>query len=310
MRQTEDTQEINMLLSSYLDAQTIYFEASPKTKEEVYSEMVSRICRIHKLPSCGKKLLDMILARDAVSTTAYATGISIPHVRMDGFNDTLISMCFLSNPIDHDGIPIKLVILIITDTSSSKLYLNIVSALLKLSKDTEAIAKLNQVKDGHGIIQTLKQLNITVKDKVTIGDIMIAKPVSVLPEATLRELSNLMSEHKVAGMPVVDKEMNYKGEVDVLNLLKVGIPDYMLMMDHLGFLSNFEPLEKLFATQDVKTVKDIMSTEDEPLKSSDSIIEAVFEMIQHKKRLFSVVDNGKLVGVITAMDVFKKVFKA
>jgi mannitol/fructose-specific phosphotransferase system IIA component (Ntr-type) len=299
-----------MLLSSYLDAQTIYFEASPKTKEEVYSEMVGRICRLHKLPTCGKKLVDLILARDAESSTAYSSGISIPHVRMHSFNDTLISICLLTNPIDYDGIPVKLVVLIITDTSSSKLYLNIVSALLKLSKDADAIAMLNQAKDGHGVIQTLKQLNIAVKDKVTIGDIMISNPVSILPEATLRDLGNKMSEYKVAGLPVVDKDMNYLGEVDVLNLLKVGIPDYMLMMDHLGFLSNFEPLEKLFATQDVKTVKDIMSTEDEPLKSTDSVIEAVFEMIQHKKRLFSVVDNGKLVGVITAMDVFKKVFKA
>ncbi len=310
MLQTEYPQEFKMLLSSYLDAQTIYFEASPKTKEEVYSDMVTRICRIHKLPSCGKKLLDMILARDSESTTAYPTGISIPHVRMDGFNDTLISMCFLANPIDYEGTPVRLVILIITDTSSSKLYLSIVSALLKLSKDADAVAMLNQAKDGHGVIQTLKQLNIAVKDKVTIGDIMISNPVSILPEASLRELGNMMSENKVAGMPVVDKNMNYLGEVDVLNLLKVGIPDYMLMMDHLGFLSNFEPLEHLFATQDVKIVKDIMSTEDEPLKSNDSVIEAVFEMIQHKKRLFSVVDNGKLVGVITAMDVFKKVFKA
>jgi len=53
-----------------------------------------------------------------------------------------------------------------------------------------------------------------------------------------------------------------------------------------------------------------MQNADIVLSPETSIIETVFEMIQHKKRFFSVVQDGKLVGVITAMDIYRRVIRA
>ena len=111
-------------------------------------------------------------------------------------------------------------------------------------------------------------------------------------------------------LPVVDAQNTYLGEVGVINLLKVGVPDYLMMIDNLNFLSNFEPLEHLFDKEDIVTVREIMYANHVTLSPSTSIIEAVTLMIRYKCRFFSVVENGKLVGVLTAMDVFSKVFKA
>lgn len=299
-----------MLLSSYLDAETIAFEPARKNRAELYSDMLGRICRHHKLPVSAPQVVDLILARDAVSSTAYPSGLAIPHIRLDNFNDTVIGMTFLHDPMDFDGTPVKLVVLILTDKSSSKLYLNIVAALLKLSVDGELMRQLQGSGDGNAVVSILRKHNITVKSELTISDIMDSAPVTILPEAKLRDLGNLMNEKHVAGMPVVKSDGTYLGEVDVLSLLKVGIPDYMLMMDHLGFLGSFEPLEQLFVQEDIKTVREIMVNDGVTLEPSASIIEAVFEMIQHKKRFISVVQNGKLLGVITAMEVFRKVFKS
>jgi CBS domain-containing protein len=58
-------------------------------------------------------------------------------------------------------------------------------------------------------------------------------------------------------------------------------------------------------------VKDIMQSDTEYLSPAASIPEVVFMMIQKQKRFYSVVDDsGKLVGVVTAMDIFRKVIKA
>lgn len=299
-----------MLLSSYLEADTIAFEPALKSRTELYTDMLGRINRNHRLPIPTNEVVDLILARDAVSSTAYPSGIAIPHIRMDNFNDTVIAMTFLQNPLDYAGIPVKLVVLIITDKSSSKLYLNIVAALLRLSTDESILHQLQQSRDGASVLATLRKHNVTIKAELTISDIMDSNPVTIQPEAKLRDLGNLLEEKHVAGMPVVKSDGTYLGEVDVLNLLKVGIPDYMLMMDHLGFLGSFEPLEQLFVQEDIKTVKEIMVNDGVTLEPTASIIEAVFEMIQHKKRFISVVQNGKLLGVITAMEVFRKVFKS
>ena len=46
------------------------------------------------------------------------------------------------------------------------------------------------------------------------------------------------------------------------------------------------------------------------LSSDASIVETVYHMLKDNKRYFCVVDNGRLVGIITAMDIFRKVIKA
>jgi CBS domain-containing protein len=43
------------------------------------------------------------------------------------------------------------------------------------------------------------------------------------------------------------------------------------------------------------------------LHPAASVVEAVFVMMQERKRYISVVDNGLLKGVITAMDIFRKI---
>ncbi|HRY83035.1 MAG TPA: PTS sugar transporter subunit IIA [Candidatus Cloacimonadota bacterium] len=299
-----------MLLSSYLDADTIAFETSLKSTAEIYADQIGRINRHHKLPLPSPQIVDLVLARDAVSSTAYPSGLAIPHIRLDNFNDTVIAMTFLQNPADYNGTPARLVVLIITDKSSSKLYLNLVATLLKLSANPDIMSQLQQARDGGAVLGLLRKHNICVKTELTCSDIMDSDPITIRPEAKLRDLGNLMNERHVAGMPVVKSDGSYMGEVDVLNLLKVGIPDYMLMMDHLGFLGSFEPLEQLFVQEDIKTVGEIMVNDGITLDPSASIIEAVFEMIQHKKRFISVVRDHKLLGVITAMEVFRKVFKS
>jgi CBS domain-containing protein len=108
-------------------------------------------------------------------------------------------------------------------------------------------------------------------------------------------------------MPVVDETGKYIGEVNVLNLLKVGVPNYVMMLDNLSFLASYEPLENLFGKQDILFVKDIMTTGDVFIRPESSIIEAVFLMFSQNKRYLSVVKDEKLVGLVTAMDILIKV---
>ena len=296
-----------MLLASFLEAHNILFENRVLTKEQVYKQLVDRLCSQYKLPVCGSKLLELIFQREEEVSSAYPTGIAIPHIRMDGLNDTLIVMTFLQNPLDYNGIKVSWVVLILTDKTSSKTYLNIVAALLKLSKDKEAMAALASAGDGYSVIQYLKRKEVEVKKDVTVADIMVQNPIAVLPQNSLRELINLMGTHRVAGMPVVDETGKYIGEVNVLNLLKVGVPNYVMMLDNLSFLASYEPLENLFGKQDILFVKDIMTTGDVFIRPESSIIEAVFLMFSQNKRYLSVVKDEKLVGLVTAMDILIKV---
>lgn len=300
-----------MLVSNLLDARAIIHEHRILTKEQVYRTLVDRICRHYNLPVCGEGLIKLILERDQESTTAYPTGIAIPHIRMDNYRDTVVGMAFLQNPLDYEGTKVHWVCLVITDKSSSNLYLNLVAALLKLSKDSQVMQSLMNQHDGGGVVQLLAKMEIPLKKDITVADIMITDPVSIRKDALLTELSGILCSRNLSFIPVVDKNNRYLGEVNILRLLKVGVPDYLMMLDNVSFLRAYEPLDRLFEQEGVLTVGEIMSTDEEYLSSETSIPEAVFEMIQHQKRFYSVVDpSGFLVGVITAMDIFRKVIKA
>lgn len=297
-------------MASFLDARDVLIEHKILSKEQVYQTLVERICRHHQLPICGDKLIELIRKRDEEASTAYPTGIAIPHIRMEGYQDTVVAMAFLQNPIDFDGVKVSWVVLIITDKSSSKIYLNIVAALLKISKSPEQLALLMSAVDGHAVIHHLKSLNIEVKKDLTIADIMITNPISITPDKLLKDLGALMSDKGISIVPVTDSQGKFLGEANLLTFLKVGVPDYIMMLDNLNFLSSFEPLESLFERQDEVKVSEIMEKDIDTITPDASVIEAVFEMIQHKKRHLSVVENGKLVGVVTAMDIFTQIVRA
>ena len=115
-----------MLLADFLDPKTIAYENRVLSRVQVYEEIIERICRQrqHTTYKCGKAMLEAILEREKESSMAYATGIAIPHIRVDGLEDTLIGMTFLQNPLDYDGTEVNWVVLIFTDRSSSKIYLS------------------------------------------------------------------------------------------------------------------------------------------------------------------------------------------
>lgn len=301
-----------MLLANLLDAKLIAFESRAVTREQVYQDLIDRICNHNKHagPICEKPMMEAILKREKESSMAYPSGIAIPHIRLDNLEDTVIAMTFLENPIDYDGVEINWVVLIFTDKSSSKLYLNIVASLLKLSLDTDAMRELHAQKDGSGVISYLRKNNIEVGKDICIADIMVMDPVSIAPESPLSVLDSLLNEYKISMVPVVDDQKRYLGEVNILDVLKVGVPDYLMMIDDLAFLRSYEPLERLFEQEDTLQVREIMRKDAKTLSPGTSIIEAVYHMIQKRQRYFCVVEGDVLVGIITAMDIFRKVIKA
>ncbi|MCB5265941.1 MAG: CBS domain-containing protein [Candidatus Cloacimonetes bacterium] len=300
-----------MYLSDLLNAKAILHIAEPLSKEQVYRMLVEKICRhCLNVPICDDALLNKILERDQVSSTAYPTGISIPHIRMENFDDTVVGMAFLEHPLDYEDTQVHWVCLVITDKSSSRLYLNLVAGLLKLSQNTPLLEAMIKT-DGPGVVHLLQDLKIHVTKDITVADLMVSSPTTISPGTHLKELGDIICTNSISAVPVTDENGIYLGEVNILGLLKVGVPDYLMMLDDVSFLRSYEPLEKLFEQEDILTVGDIMDSDTTSLKPETSIPEAVFAMIQQRRRFYSVVDEqGKLVGVVTAMDIYRKIIKA
>jgi len=115
---------------SLLDALTfggIYYRTEGENKESAIKSVV----RLMKLPLEVDRvfLLQILLAREAMASTAIGDGIAIPHVRdpiVLHITEPIVSLCFLEKPIDFnslDGKSVNCLFTLISPTVKTHLYL-------------------------------------------------------------------------------------------------------------------------------------------------------------------------------------------
>ncbi|MDV5169334.1 CBS domain-containing protein [Photobacterium rosenbergii] len=121
-------------------------------------------------------------------------------------------------------------------------------------------------------------------ESLKVKDYMNVRPVTFEPKMSLsKALDKLLSAKQIGG-PVVDetrKVVGFLSEQDMIHkLLKVG-----------------------YYCQDTHTVEECMRADVLTVSPEDSIIELADTMAGQKPKIYPVVENGHLVGVITRRDV-------
>jgi CBS domain-containing protein len=146
-----------------------------------------------------------------------------------------------------------------------------------------------------------------------VRDVMNVMPVTVQAEAPVSEAARLLRKNKISGMPVLDGEklVGVVSESDLLRLLSVEEDEGGLWLP-----SPFEILEVPFrdlvkwekmhvAIDEIpnKKVMHVMSRNLHEVSPNDSIEEAAGIMTRHRINRLPVVENGRLVGIVTRGDI-------
>ena len=126
---------------------------------------------------------------------------------------------------------------------------------------------------------------------ILVSDYM--KPVTVHFSSTtsVEEVVKTLIKNKLAGAPVLDDNKQLIGFISEKDCLKQMVNDSYYSQDH-------------------QVAQDIMRKNPLSISPNASIIELAGEMIGPRPKLFPVVDNGQVVGIITRADVLKALSKA
>lgn len=129
----------------------------------------------------------------------------------------------------------------------------------------------------------------------------------------MSEAARLLRENKISGMPVLDGDRlaGVVSESDLLRLLSVDDEEGGLWLPSPFevFEIPFRDLvkwEKMHANLEVipkKKVGDIMSRNLHEVGPDDSVEEAAAVMTRHRINRLPVVENGRLVGIVTRGDI-------
>lgn len=147
------------LLTDSILAGGIYYNIQGDNKAEVLKNIVMTL----KLPEGIDRgyLLNMILAREKLASTAIGDGIAIPHLRSPivlKVSTPQVAICFTSNPVDYDAIdgkPVNTLFMIISP--SVRLHLIILSRLSYFLKDDKIKALLFKIPTSEEIIKAVKE---------------------------------------------------------------------------------------------------------------------------------------------------------
>lgn len=147
-------------LAEALEAGGIHCNVLGDDKLSVLKNVVGHI----KLPPQvdPEFLLQVLLAREALGTTAIGDGIAIPHVRNPILLDrppSTITLCFLRKPVDFgalDGLPVRILFLLTSPTV--KVHLHLLSKLAYALSDEGFRSSLRLVCDPGGIISAAARI--------------------------------------------------------------------------------------------------------------------------------------------------------
>lgn len=126
-----------------------------------------------------------------------------------------------------------------------------------------------------------------------VKDYMSGNPITITPDAGIGDAFKLMKEHSVRRLPVMSGEQ-IVGIVTKQDLLKSSPSP----------ATSLSEINQLFVFQNIH-VKEIM-TKNVTVISADTILEEAAVIMQEKKiASLPVMDQDKLVGMITESDIFK-----
>lgn len=142
----------------------IHYALPGDSPESALKEVIARL----KLPPSLDPdfLLQTLLAREALGSTALGNGIAIPHVRNPIVGQTLepaISLCFLKNPIDFDAVDGKPVTTLFTlITPNVKVHLHLLAKLAFLLHDQPFQALLHRPGSEAEILSAIRTLEDSI----------------------------------------------------------------------------------------------------------------------------------------------------
>lgn len=306
-----------MKFSSYLDPQFIFTDLKGKTPEEVIREMVGRLAvKDKKVEEFQEQIIKSVIKREEEISTGMGNGIAIPHARIENFNDFIVSIGILEDPIEveiaatNKNDKVKLVFLIISDVLKNKNILKVMSAVSKIAlKRKPLLEKIKAEKNPNKIVEYIQESNIEIDHRIIAEDVLSPDVEPATPDNTLEEIAKRLILEQTSGLPVVDNKGYFLGEITERELIDYGMPDYLSLMGDLNFLTVGEPFEEYLVNEATTTIEKLYRRDDKiKIDRKTPIMEICFIMVNKGlTRLYVLDDEGKYYGMIKRSDIIKKV---
>ncbi|WP_418965032.1 CBS domain-containing protein [Cetobacterium sp.] len=304
-----------MKLSSYLSEKVIIPNIKGNNINELVENLLDQLVENNKTLKNEKTLMKKaVLKREEEASTYLGYGIAIPHARLEHYDDILVAIGFPEKPVmvktlDNKEEELKIVILVVADVLKGKKILKIMSGISKLAiKNRVVLDRIIEERDPVETIKILEAANIEVDHNITAEDLMTNVPKPVKETNTLEDIAKIIIMEKVTGIPVVDKNNNFLGEITERELIAFGMPKYTTILNDLNFMTVGEPFENYLINEKTTTIEELYRREGVVTVDREaSLMEVSYLFMNRGVTRIYVVESGKYLGIILRSDIIRKI---
>jgi CBS domain-containing protein len=145
----------------------------------------------------------------------------------------------------------------------------------------------------------------------TVRDIMETDVPVVHPEDSVETVLKVLREHELPGVPVVNAGGRCVGIITDADLIlseeegDLHLPHYFELFGGVVFLEPLRRFEEKLRKAFSSTARDLMTEDPVTVEADDPVQRAARLIVERKHNRLPVVEHGRLVGVVTRVDVLE-----
>ncbi len=142
-----------------------------------------------------------------------------------------------------------------------------------------------------------------------VREVMITSVITISPSATYEEAVRVLHENKISGAPIVNGQGKLVGVISEKDLFRAMYPLYeeYILEPHAYY--DQERQEEEIETIRKQPVEKFMSKQAITIDAGAPILHAGGLMLARNLHRLPVMDNGKLVGIVTREDIYGAILK-
>ena len=148
-----------MKIMDFLNEKAICANLTASTKEEVIEKLIDLLLKA-KVIKDKKKLIKILLDREALGSTGIGQGVAIPHGKSEGVKELVAAFGISEKGVDFDsldGEKVFIFFLLVAPEDSAGPHLKALARISRLLKDRYFRDTLKAAKDEKTLLKIIKQ---------------------------------------------------------------------------------------------------------------------------------------------------------
>lgn len=302
----------NVHFSSLFGPADVICQSAETDRNQMLLEML-RLLAYHRGIGNVDEAYEAVLARESDLPTIVAPGMAMPHARLEAIDRIVVAVATSKEGIQYDprkaDSRVNLIVLTLVPKAAPGAYLQAISSLAKICQDPSTPAVVSALPTAEQVWDFFDKGGMVLPDHLRARDVMDDVQVQLQEYDTLERAIDLFVHHRLNELPVVDKDGDLIGVVTTYELLRVCLPDYILWMDDLTPIMNFEPFAEILRKESKTWLAEIMTTEYATVEDDAPAIQVAKEITRRRTNRAYVVRKRKLLGVASLETFLNKILR-